>query len=256
MEAGEPTGGLRQFDENIVRMLKLMTHEIRGPLVSVMAGLKVVRHGCYGAMESGVSDKLEDLHAHLNRLLGTADDFLAKACCVEGALPARREPLNLPDEILAAVLNELSGELQANRVLVQPRLDGMPAGTVLTANRLGMKIVYRNLIRNAMTHGGAGCTIVCGYQERPDHHRLNVFNSGVAIPSDRRERLFTKFGTLESPEAPRKAGIGLGLYLAREIVRSHGGAIWYEGRPGGSDFVFTVPKAPAPPPCSGCDFEI
>lgn len=234
-----------------MKMMSLMTHEMRGPLVSVMAGLKLVRHGCFGAMDAGVSAKLDELGARLNRLLGTADDYLGLACCLENELRMPHEPLDLEEDVLAVVLDELSGEAQTNGTHLQRCLEGLPAGTRVAANRLGMKIVFRNLIRNAVRYGRAGCTVAFGYRAQPAHHRLNVFNSGTPIPSECRERLFTRFGTLGNHEQGRRVGVGLGLYLTREIVRTHGGEIWYEGLPEGSNFVFTVPKVPPPPPGGG-----
>jgi len=245
MEPGRTAGDPCLHDEQLMNLVRLMTHEVRGSLVSVMAGLQVVLHGTYGAMDAAVSRKLGNLHAHLSRLLGTADDYLGLAGGSEGALFTSREALDLEDDVLAAVREELADEAERNRVLLRDGLAGMPAGTVVAANRLGMKIVFRNLIRNAVRHGGAGCTIVCGYREQPGLHRLNVFNSGTPIPADSRARLFTKFGTLDSRATSRNGGIGLGLYLTREIVRAHGGEIWYEGVPEGSDFVFTLPRTPA-----------
>lgn len=256
MPLRESEAGLRQLDKNIVRMLKIMTHEVRGPLVSVMAGMKVVLHGSYGAMEVGVSDKLQELHAHLNRLLGNFDDFLGKACCLEGAFHTRHEQLHLVDDVLAVVLDELSSELRGKRILVQQRFEELPDGKVVVASRLGMLLVFRNLLRNAVRFGGTGCTIACGYKNLPDHHRLNVYNSGTPVPDDRRERLFTKFCTLDDHPEPNNAGIGLGLYLTREIVRAQGGEVWYEPRPDGSNFVFTIPKMPSSFPCDGTSFEI
>lgn len=245
MDTREPEGGHRSHDEHILKMLRITAHEIRGPLVSIMAGLQVVLHGSYGGMDEGVSRKLQDLHAHLNRLLGNADECLGRACCVDGAVPMHPEPLHLEEDILAVVAEELSREVQTHQVSVLPRLEGMPAGTVVAASRLGMKIVFRNLMRNAVKYGAAGCTIVCGYQDQRHHHRMNVFNSGTPIPPECQGRLFTKFGTLANPAEPWKTGVGLGLHLTREIVHAHGGAIWYEAHPGGSNFVFTLPKVPA-----------
>lgn len=246
--------GLGPLDGHIVTLLMTLAHDIRGPIVSVMAGLQVVRNGGYGGMDAGVSEKIGQLHSGLGRLLGMADDYLGKACCMDGGLLAECEPLHLVDDVLAVVQDELACETRANPVFLDRLVAGVPAGAAVVASRLGMKIVYRNLIRNAVRHGGAGCAIVCGYEERDDHHRLNVYNTGTPIPPEDRDRLFAKFGTLGRPGAPGCAGVGLGLYLVREVVRSHGGAIWYEARPAGSDFVFTLPKAP--PASRGAGFRL
>jgi hypothetical protein len=141
------------------------------------------------------------------RLLGNADECLGRACCVDGAVPMHPEPLHLEEDVLAVVAEELSREVQTHQVSVLPRLEGMPAGTVVAASRLGMKIVFRNLMRPAVKYGAAGCTIVCGYQDQRHHHRMNVYNSGTPIPPECQGRLFTKFGTLESHEIPYVLGM-------------------------------------------------
>jgi signal transduction histidine kinase len=216
-----------------------------------MAGLKVVLHGSYGGMDAAVADKLQDLHTHLNRMLGMTNDFLGKACCLQGALLTHHEELNLVDDVLAVVLDEISGETRAHRIFFDQLVEAQPRGAPLVANRLGMKIVFRNLIRNAVHHGAAGCAIVCGYQEHADHHRLNVYISGLPIARECRERLFTQFGTFRNRPESKHEGMGLGLYLTREIVRTHGGEIWYEAGPCGSNFIFTIPRVPAPSPNVG-----
>ncbi len=222
-----------------------MSHDIRGPLVSAMAGLQVLLRGSYGGMDAGVSGKLSDLHGHLTRVLGTADDLLAQACCLEGALCIRHEILDLQDDVLGVVLDELASELQNADIRLEWRLEGLPAGTVVVANKFGMRSVFRNLLRNAVKYGGPGSAVVCGYHDEGDHHRFNVYNSGRPIPREFRARLFTRFGAFCTAAAPGKIGVGLGLYLTREIVRAHGGSIRYEARTEGSDFVFTLPKVPA-----------
>jgi len=93
-----------------------------------------------------------------------------------------------------------------------------------------------------MKHGGQGCTIAFGYQDHGDYYRLNVYNTGKPIPEDRRANLFTKFGRVGQEGEALREGVGMGLFLIKEIINQHGGEIWYEAKHDGSDFVFTLPK--------------
>mgnify|MGYP003440189687 CR=1 FL=1 len=83
--------------------------------------------------------------------------------------------------------------------------------------------------------GGAGMVL-----------RVDVADTGPGIPAERRDRLFEKFAQGESGK--RKAlGLGLGLFISREIIRRHGGTIWVESELGqGSTFSFRLPRAAAP----------
>jgi len=65
---------------------------------------------------------------------------------------------------------------------------------------------------------------------------------GIGIPEEHRDRLFERFFQVEDALHHSTPGLGMGLYIAREIVEAHGGIIWYEPRDGGgSTFHFTIP---------------
>ena len=81
-----------------------------------------------------------------------------------------------------------------------------------------------------------------GCEDHGRHYRLNAYNSGETVPEEHRDKLFTKFGRIGSADGNATAGTGLGLYRVREIIRRHGGDIWYEASQTGSNFVFTMPK--------------
>jgi len=74
------------------------------------------------------------------------------------------------------------------------------------------------------------------------HYRLNVYNSGRPIAEEDREKIFHRFERIAQLGGPTPDGVGLGLCLCREIILEHGGEIWYEARPDGSNFVFTISR--------------
>ena len=80
-----------------------------------------------------------------------------------------------------------------------------------------------------------------GLMERDDCLEIGVSDDGPGIPPEEQERIFDKFYVVADGRGP--AGVGLGLYIARQLVELHGGRIWVESTPGqGSTFRFTVPK--------------
>jgi signal transduction histidine kinase len=101
--------------------------------------------------------------------------------------------------------------------------------------------VFSNLIVNALRHTQRDGTITLGARERNGLVRFTVTDTGKGIPPEYRDRIFEKF--FRVPDAEPK-GTGLGLYIAREIVRSHGGDVGVEAAPGqGCIFWFTLPVA-------------
>ncbi|GKT10448.1 PAS domain-containing sensor histidine kinase [Desulforhabdus sp. TSK] len=237
----ESESRILKMNDHMLNMLMIMSHDLRGPLISMGAGLKLLVRGSFGAMEERVARTLNGLMSQAVRLHGIVEDCLSRAVAVEGFHGMQKESLDLRKEIIDPVLEELADEIQAAGVTIDNRLGSVPAGAVsLHAGRRWLKSVYRNLFRNAVQYGGKGCTIAFGYEDQGDRYRLNVYNTGEPVSEEHREKLFTKFDRIGAEDSSQ--GVGLGLYLVKEIIRRHGGDIWYEADRTGSNFVFTICK--------------
>ena len=152
--------------------------------------------------------------------------------------------IDLRQDIIDAVLDEMSNEIEERSIIIDSSLGAIPAGTIqIGVDMMWLKAVFRNLFKNAIKYGGKGCKIAFGVEDHGSFYRLNVYNSGNPIPEHYRERLFTKFAHMDDG-AEKKEGFGMGLYLIREIIRKHEGDMWYEPRQNGSDFIFILPKKP------------
>ena len=235
---------VRELNRHILQLLMLMSHDIRGPLVSMAATLKLLIRGTYGHMDTSVANTVKDLLTRVARLLGVAEDYLGKAQSLDSSpFKAGYEILDLRQDIIDPILDELSKDIEQFDIRIDSRLGAIPTGSIrVHFSKVWLKAVFRNLFKNAIKYGGRGCTIAFGFEDHGTHYRLNVYNSGNPIPEEHREKLFTKFGRINNEASKVPDGIGLGLYLIREIIRRHGGDIWYEGRLEGSDFIFTLMK--------------
>lgn len=239
----KPEARSRISNEEILNMLMVMSHDIRSPLVSVGATLKLLNRGFYGRMDESVGNTLHDLYGRVAKLIGIAEDCLDKASVVKGSLYIEREVLDLKQDIIDPVLDERSADIDKHNIMIDNRLVAIPAGRIsIKANKIWLKAIYRNLFSNAIKYGGDGCSIAFGYENHGSYCRLNVYNSGQPIPKENRGKLFTKFGRIEHSGNKGGEGVGLGLYLAKEIIERHGGKIWYEAKEHGSNFVFIFPR--------------
>ncbi|MGC8495200.1 MAG: PAS domain-containing sensor histidine kinase [Syntrophobacteraceae bacterium] len=234
---------VRRLNEHILNMVMVLSHDIRGPLVAIASILKLMLRSVYGKLDQSLANTVQDLLSRCARLLGTAEDYLGKASIVGGAMEMEREVLDLRQDIIDVVLEELADDITRSEIVIDNRLGTIPAGSIpILANKTWLKAVYRNLFSNAVKFGGKGCTISFGFEQCESHYRLNVYNSGRPIAESDREKIFHRFGRIEPLEGPIPDGVGLGLSLCREIILEHGGKIWYEARPEGSNFVFTISR--------------
>ncbi len=231
------------LNKNILNMLKIMSHDIRGPLISISATLKLLLRGAYGKIDENVYQTVKDLSMRVNQVLGLAEECLAKAHSVDNEICIEKTEIDLRHEVIEPVLAELAGEIEQKGIYIDNRLGAIPTGAIkVNASRVWLKVVYRNLFSNAIKYGGNGCTIAFGYEDHGSYYRFNVYNTGAPIPEDKRGLLFTKFGRIPREGEGIHEGLGMGLFMTREIITQHGGEIWYEPKPYGNDFVFTLPK--------------
>ncbi len=234
---------VRRLNEHILSMVMVLSHDIRGPLVAIASILKLMLRSVYGKLDQSLANTVQDLLSRCARLLGTAEDYLGKASIVGGPMEMEREVLDLRQDIIDVVLEELADDITRSQIVIDNRLGAIPAGSIpILANKTWLKSVYRNLFTNAIKFGGKRCIISFGFEQHESHYRLNVYNSGRPIAEGDREKIFDRFERIGPLGGPTKDGVGLGLCLCREIILEHGGEIWYEARPGGSNFVFTISR--------------
>jgi len=243
-ELSESERRIRELNEEVLNMLMIMSHDIRGPLVSIAATLKLLMRGSFGHMDESVINTVQELLARVRHLIGIAEDCLGRAHSLEGMLHSERKTIDLRQDIIDPVLDEVSNEIELQQITIDNRLGAIPAGCVpINFRMMWLKAVFRNLFKNAIKYGGKGCMIAFGVEDHGAFYRLNVYNSGRPIPEQFRDLLFTKFTRIDDG-AEKKDGFGMGLYLIREIVRKHGGDIWYEAKTDGSDFILILAKEP------------
>jgi len=124
---------------------------------------------------------------------------------------------------------------------VQAELPDVP----LDENRIVQ--VLTNLVNNAIKFTRPGGSIVVKAFKSPrdaDLLQVSVCDTGCGIPKEEQERIFDRLYQIKTGDATTQQGVGLGLYLCRELVQLHGGNIWVESEPGqGSTFSFVLPRS-------------
>ncbi|MGO9021639.1 MAG: sensor histidine kinase [Syntrophobacteraceae bacterium] len=239
-ESNDPIGEIR---ERVRHAFMVLSHDLRGPLTSLSAGLELLARGRYGHVDESAANRLKVLLRQTIRLSGIVEDHLARAAVMDGLGEIQKEALDLRKDIIDPVLQELADEIDSRGITIEECPETIQAGAVIIhAGRRWIRSLYRNLITNAVQYGGKGCVVFFGCEDHGRHYRLNVYNSGESVPEHHRDKLFTKFGRIGNVAENATAGTGLGLYLVREIIRRRGGDIWYEASQTGSNFVFTMPK--------------
>jgi PAS domain S-box-containing protein len=221
------------IEKHIKDMLAIATHDIRGPLTYIGSTLKLLMKGRF--TDSSVA--LRDIYARTRHLEKVVNEYLCKSSMMDmdGGLPDKKS-LDLRQDIIDPVLEEFSGEIEQKNLLIDNTL-GAIAGNeiIIEGHAVWLRIVYRNLIANSIKFLDPGGKIAFGFEDWGDRFRLNVFDSGVGVPEEKRDKIFERFTSEDS--------MGLGLPICRDLIRKHGGEMWYENTAHNHpNFCFTLPK--------------
>ncbi|HZH17698.1 MAG TPA: ATP-binding protein [Archangium sp.] len=230
---------LREAQEAIrVRddFLSIASHELKTPLTPLKLHLQVLKHRMASGQPVPVQHAEKAL-AQVTRLSGLINDLLDTSRIQAGRLELRHEPVSL---------RELTHEVLADLRTVSPQhtLEYEEPGEplLIEGDRSRLAQVLVNLLENALKYSPTGGTIRVHVERDGAQALVSVSDSGIGIPPDQKAHLFERFFRARNAPISGFGGLGLGLYISRDIVERHGGRIWVESEVGhGSTFRFTLP---------------
>jgi signal transduction histidine kinase len=240
-----PTGiYFQNLNEQALPLFKILLHDFRGSLVSMSATVKLLCRGYYGKIDESVESQLQALSARIASLTQLFEESLEKIFTPGGDVGDEQETLDLKQDVIDPVLAEFSSEIRERHLRVDNRIDPVKAPQLSfnKMNKIWLKTVFRNLLKNAIQYGDPGGTIAVGLENHDSSYCLNVYNSGDPIPEGWRDKLFTKSFHSEKRNGRISNGMGLGLYLIKRIIQKHGGKITYEAKKHGSNFRVDIPR--------------
>lgn len=226
----------------IIDMIKMVSHDMSSPLISISSQVKLIMRTNFGPVSDSVLAALDGVHKRLLKQRRAVLDYLHKFSSLDENQQIEKELLDLRADIIDEVLFEIEELIEDNRSKIDASLGLIPIGAVIVFScKEQLKIVYRNLIVNALKHGGEGCIIALGFEEYANYFQPNVWNNGPAVPENEIANLFEPF--MQGKNAPKGSGLGIGLHTVRKMIRNLGGDMWYETTRGNNpNFLFTIMK--------------
>jgi signal transduction histidine kinase len=213
--------------------IAVLGHDLRNPLASIVAGLRLL-------MKEVQSEKARSIalmmQASVDRMAGLIDNVMDFA---RGRLGGGWH-LNLADEMLPPVLDHVVDEMKAahpdraiDTQFALPR--------AVNCDRIRIAQLFSNLLGNALMHGAADRPVTVRAAMEGGVFELSVSNAGDEIPADALPRLFQPYVRGKDPQDQR--GLGLGLYIAAEIAKAHGGTLTAASSRDETRFTFRMPLA-------------
>ena len=237
---------LRELEKVRDDLMKMIVHDLKTPLTSIIATLEMLADGDLGAVTGSQQDALRDTENKAQELLHLIEDLLEVARIEETSISLDLEPL-APSALVGDIMSDWSLRLQQERAATSIEV----AADVPTflADKALLKRVFGNLIQNSLVHSSSAIELRVLARMDPRGVLFTVADNGPGIPPQYHEVIFHKFERVKTPNVPRVRSSGLGLAFCRLVVEAHGGRIWVQSTEGaGSAFHILLPLRPPTAP--------
>jgi signal transduction histidine kinase len=214
------------------QFIAVLGHDLRNPLNSITMGLPVLLETPLNERARRVVGRIQNSVARMAGLINNVMDF-ARTRMGAGLSLTRSI-----DHGLAAMLEQVIAELQVVWPGRTIRSD-LSLSSPVACDGARISQLLSNLLANALTHGASDSPVLVHAGSDDSGFELSVTNQGEQIPPEAIDRLFEPFSRASTTQGQQ--GLGLGLYIASEIARAHGGTISVVSSPQQTCFSFRVP---------------
>jgi signal transduction histidine kinase len=230
---------LRELEDLRQDLIKMIIHDLKGPLSGIMGGLEYLESGMMGDLNDDQKKVVNISKKSSENLLVMIQNLLDVAKMEEGKLELRKEKVELKD-ILAERQSQFDAlaKKEGKTITLSPGADALSADV----DKILIERVLNNLITNALHHTSSGGKIVLDLKKKDGFVLLSVSDDGMGIPEEYKDKIFEKFVQVKRKQAHLRTGVGLGLTFCKMVIETHGGSIKVESElDKGSAFICSLP---------------
>lgn len=242
---------LRELDELKSRFLSMASHELKTPLTSILGMSQFLQRRVARTLDRrpispeeweleqrGVLERLGLIEGQAHKLARLVDELLDVS-----RIQSDRIELHMESVDVAKLARSVVGQMRLVSDKHTIELVDASEPLVAQADPHRLEQVFTNLLSNAIKYSPEGGPIVVRVGADDKRALVSVKDHGLGIPAEDLESIFNLFYHSSASERYQVGGMGLGLYISKEIVRRHGGSIWAESAPGkGSTFHVALPR--------------
>jgi len=232
----------KKLDRLKSEFIATISHELKTPLTSMNMAIDILSRGVLGELTSEQKELLQGAKNDGQRLKNFIKDLLDISKLESGNYVFNYKLLKV-NELIEHALNPLIIQIKEKNIKLDKQLQ--PRLPNIKADFEHISRVITNLIENAIQHTNQNGLIFIKVETKQKDVEFCVEDNGEGIPDETKELIFDKFVQVKNFQDAEQGNIGLGLSIAREIVRAHSGKIWVESEEGkGSKFYFQIPTNP------------
>jgi PAS domain S-box-containing protein len=224
---------IKVLNERKDEFIGIASHELKTPLTSISGYLQILERNLAGDVNIGFVKKTK---VQLNKLLVLVSDLLDVSKMQTGKLELSMEPFNFYT-LLADTVEIVQPLTVTHQLILNSDFEQLP----VYADKQRMEQVIINLLTNAIKYSPKARKVDVSVYKSDNDITVVIKDFGIGIPIEHQQQIFSRFFRAEGL-APYMSGLGLGLYISKEIIDRHKGRIGVRSEPdNGSEFYFSIP---------------
>jgi len=229
---------LKKKDE----FISIASHELKTPITNIKASIQILQDLVEDSLEKETMTPFLDRSAkQAAKLTELINDLLDASIMDSGEIKIKKSLFNIREAV-----QESADEICSRSKDCEIKIEG-ESEVAVNADRCRLQQVITNLLTNAIKYSPRNKTVIVKLERNDQQVKVSVIDKGIGISEDNFDRIFEKYFRVDG-SAKKFSGLGLGLYISKEIIKKHGGTIGVNSTEGkGATFWFTIPVFTPPP---------
>jgi len=226
----------KEFETRKDAFIALVSHELKTPITSLKGFTQVLQRRFRQRGDEQSLRFLDKMDRQLSKFSVLISDLTEISKLQTGSLPLHKEEFDL-NALIQEVVENLQPITLTHKLLIERTGEVHAYG-----DRDHIEQVLTNLLNNAIKYSPQANKVVIHVTTNQDYATISVQDFGIGIAEAYQQKIFERFYHIADPMESTFPGLGIGLYISREIIQRHNGSIWVESKKGeGSTFNVTIP---------------
>lgn len=214
-----------EIDRAKTEFVSLASHQLRTPLSAINWYVEMLLDGDAGRVTKKQRQFLEEVYASNQRMVKLVNSLLNVSRIELGTLLIQAQDLDVK-KLLDEIIHELEAEITKKNIQVTKNID--PDIPNINADKNTLSMIMENLLSNAIKYTLEGGSVDVDLSQTDESLLFTVKDTGIGIPADQRDKIFTKLFRADNVHESDVEGTGLGLYLVKTILDKVGGEVSFK----------------------------
>lgn len=228
---------LRTLERRKDAFISIASHELKTPMTSIKAFSQLLDRRFKNLSDDKAVYYLSKIESQIDKLTNFIDTLLDLSRIERGKFELKREVFVFED-LVSETVEDLQASVTTHRIIRKGVVKSL-----VRADQYRVGQVLSNLLENAIKYSPKADRVILSCLREKDCVRVSIQDFGQGIPKEKQEKVFQRYYSIERKFGASPSGLGLGLYISREIINQHHGRLWVESDGStGSTFYFILPN--------------